>query len=432
MKRKGSLSTADGRQYGKKRRKNQDGIVLPTKFLLGGNIHDPLNLASLSDGRNQVTPQSSPLPTPKHKKEVEVLIPANINDPLNLNNNDDIEGVQLISPCKGKARKKRKRNRTDSETTVDDDQEHAKSGIEGECAGAGSCPTISPTKALRLQSDVIESAQAKLDSKIVSPAIPQGSNYQRQRKNTITEKPKVNKDQPSNSENVKKKKNKKPAPKRYRPQDERFKYGNYNRYYGYRNQNNDYDIRLNKMKKEWFAGKDVLDLGCNTGHLTLAVAKDFSPNLVLGVDIDDSLIQIARKNTRYYVMSGVPNNDHFPSSLQLCHGPLAPLGLPASESINNDKQAFPQNVVFISGNYVLEKDEQLGEQVEEYDCILCLSLTKWIHLNWGDDALKRTFKRIFGQLRPGGRLVLEAQPWCSYTKKHSITVIIHLFFLLAI
>ncbi len=47
--------------------------ALPSKFLLGGNIRDPLNLNSLSDEKiskmvNAITPESSPLPTPKHRK----------------------------------------------------------------------------------------------------------------------------------------------------------------------------------------------------------------------------------------------------------------------------------------------------------------------------------------------------------------------------
>ena len=71
--------------------------VLPSKFLLGGNINDPLNLNSLNDERiskvvNAVTPESSPVPTPVHRKEeykIEVLIPPNISDPLNLNADDD-------------------------------------------------------------------------------------------------------------------------------------------------------------------------------------------------------------------------------------------------------------------------------------------------------------------------------------------------------
>lgn len=74
-------------------------------------------------------------------------------------------------------------------------------------------------------------------------------------------------------------------------------------------------------------------------------------------------------------------------------------------------------VANFQSNYVLYHDDLLAKEEPRYDVILCLSITKWIHLNWYDEGLIRVFKRIFLQLRTGGVLVLEAQPFESYKKK---------------
>ena len=69
-----------------------------------------------------------------------------------------------------------------------------------------------------------------------------------------------------------------------------------------------------------------------------------------------------------------------------------------------DPFAFPYNCGFRRENFVETSDADAM-----YSVIMCLSTTKWIHFNWGDDGIKRLFKRAYDSLSPGGVFVLEAQ-----------------------
>lgn len=106
-----------------------------------------------------------------------------------------------------------------------------------------------------------------------------------------------------------------------------------------------------------FERKDVLDLGCNIGHITLSVARDFGAKSVLGIDIDKNLIGIARKNIKYYA-NGTPtpkpdrsgekkrfkkqNCEFFPISMPILYGPIDIPGLDNGKT----PPVFPNNVTF--------------------------------------------------------------------------------------
>ncbi|XP_028420354.1 7SK snRNA methylphosphate capping enzyme-like [Perca flavescens] len=109
-------STGAGLKGAAKRRRransdSQSEPVLPSHFLLGGNIFDPLNLNSLLDedvnrATNQETPKCSPLPA-RGGDPVEILVPRDITDPLNLKGGGrDGEGGAkvLLSPLKSRRR----------------------------------------------------------------------------------------------------------------------------------------------------------------------------------------------------------------------------------------------------------------------------------------------------------------------------------------
>ncbi|XP_064382300.1 probable RNA methyltransferase Y17G7B.18 isoform X1 [Halichondria panicea] len=215
---------------------------------------------------------------------------------------------------------------------------------------------------------------------------------------------------------------------------QKFRYGNYDRYYGYRNSGVDEeDLRISMFQKEWFEGVDCLDIGCNTGQITIKIAQIFKPRKIVGIDIDHKLVQMAWKNLqRDRIPTVAPDGRPFPLSLLLARGPPAFLPLlskpessctqssainKAAEDVSNK---FPNNVEFKQCNYVPNKGSQADCQNAEYDTILALSLTKWIHLNWGDDGIKMFFRKIYNHLRPGGRLILEPQPYTSYSRKKKL------------
>ncbi|CAJ1064063.1 SK snRNA methylphosphate capping enzyme-like [Xyrichtys novacula] len=554
---------------GKRRRRanSESDSVLPSNFLLGGNIFDPLNLNSLLDEEvnralNAETPKSSPLPA-KSRDPVEILIPRDITDPLNLNS-----GIAdcsfLVSPFKSGGRR-RHRNRhhgggggggisTTQMSLSESGKSEFKAGpsapLQGMLASC-SAPDISKESnsfssitgdSHEHSADTLGSSKEEItlvsldDSTSSASGGPnQQTSRRKRRRNSGKAEPPVTHSTPigklgtadrsfvtgglKNSQSFHTPRSGGPrtgpggrphqqphSQGNQQHQKKKFQYGNYNKYYGYRNPGSSEDPRIRVLRPEWFEGKDVLDLGCNSGHLTLYIAKMLRPARILGLDIDNGLVHAARKNIRHYLSelqtqearravkgtkqeerngnesqagtdkkhneaeSGDENGravkgesgpaeavndndcchtdeagtqrqdgkaeemeqgdcdslpaDHsvscsFPVSLRISRGPIA--APPLTETSSTRPGEFPSNVSFVKANYVLDNDNLLVTQRPEYDVILCLSVSKWVHLNWGDSGLKRLFKRVYRHLRPGGLFILEPQPWESYVRRKKLT-----------
>ncbi|KFM61237.1 7SK snRNA methylphosphate capping enzyme, partial [Stegodyphus mimosarum] len=422
-----------------KKRRRFTSVALPTKFLLGGDITDPLNLRSLEDEKinqqlNAFTPASSPIPISRHRTQVKLLIPPNIYDPLNLNTGEEIE-FNLLSSKPRKRRRHRKSRRDDNENVLDTkDILPAKEESENEPPTQIKSSLCLPLEENHDKERKADSSAASTSSeekvisdKIVSPVVPQGSPakfYKRFRSRSFSKDPE---EKTSALKQVTKRRRsrtrfqQKVDTLKFRANAQKFCYGNHminhsNWYFG----NSDEDHRLRFFDKSLFEGKDVLDIGCNTGQLTLYIAKNWQPRKIIGIDIDKKLINIAQRKVRKHLSQNITEDNDFPESLSSMYGPIIKLAMSTSNS-----SVFPDNVSFLEANYVPACEEYLETQKPEFDTILCLRATKWIHLNFGDEGLKLAFKRMFAQLRVGGHLILEPQPWFTYSASKRITPAIY-------
>ena len=183
-----------------------------------------------------------------------------------------------------------------------------------------------------------------------------------------------------------------------RAREEGSEFGNYKDYYGSLKRVAASDQRLEHLPAEPFAGKDVLDVGCNEGVVSLSVWARFKPRSLVGLDLDGALVAKARRN-----------RDDFRLKRQ-----THVTGLVEAQGRAADRTAF-RNVEGLSFE---EWNAATGPEraVESVDAVLLLSVTKWIQLQHGDAGLKEAFARIWRVLRPGGTLVLEPQPLQSYKK----------------
>ncbi|KAG6968550.1 hypothetical protein JG688_00005749 [Phytophthora aleatoria] len=254
--------------------------------------------------------------------------------------------------------------------------------------------------------------------------------------------------------------------KKYKKIPKKQRVGNFRSYYTYRlgqkHQGElEDDPRLAALDRSWFEGKRGLDIGCNSGELTITIAKRLEPSYLLGVDVDPQLISRARGH-----LKDILRQEQIEKAFSEISAVKAPAkseeGAAASPADDEEKEAvkvgedgskktsdedafanemplsfklwkpsmhsqatvpraigkaavgsrFPLNVVFKREDIVSDAHAGKG-----YDFITCFSVTKWIHLFHGDEGIKKVFAKIYELLAPGGRLILEPQPWKSYHKR---------------
>ena len=363
--------------YGKHRKFEHDKKKGQRKIPQFGmrNI-DPLNLMGLAQkqGSNSPKVDSPQIGDRGLNFDPGNIRPVDFTDPLKLNDLDDNDLARKVNSHKRK--RKRKRRRTYSENDKDMKVLSELTGHDGDTE-ASENEIHSPKKPTLLQMKIEEKLETEDEegkqncsnerkNSLMDVGMPSDEDELKDHKNVINEDENLQKDESVNCEtksnnessgsvqsneaksqlDIVPDKTSKQYNIKFREKDKKFQYGNYNRYYGYRNPSMSEDERIDYLKKEWFDGKDCLDVGCNVGHLTLYIARHFSPKFFTGIDIDDSLVRSARRNIQHYIdpsNSQTPKQSDFPISFPICHGPLA---APIPPNTDGQSFGFPYNISF--------------------------------------------------------------------------------------
>lgn len=225
------------------------------------------------------------------------------------------------------------------------------------------------------------------------------------------------------------------------------------RSYRYRNKGyRGFDPRLEVMDASWFVGAKCLDVGCNAGIFTLDLAVLFDIGSILGVDIDQKLITKAKGNLVKYVGFSVRVSFTLNRELTSCRyqkladnsrimpdSAIQPQHQAQTEteqtgSQNTDSNVSSQTTTNIQQevnakkrlltDYVSFRHEDYTKAPttpDSYNIITCMSVLKWIHINTGDDGIRAVFKKFCAEIKEGGYLIIEPQPWSSYKPKKLTT-----------
>lgn len=176
-----------------------------------------------------------------------------------------------------------------------------------------------------------------------------------------------------------------------------------------------------------FDGCRVLDLGCGDGALLFEIAKAYKPCYLKGVDADSKLIESAAAKARACLKSGDSKNgakEDSPPDLSwvpLCFRNRCKAAITMTQVPEENQQTLLTREHcphFEAENMIADIRKYSYDQ---FDTVICLSVIKWIHLNWGDAGLMRLLLKIYNSLKTNGRLILDIHSWKSYKKKKTFS-----------
>jgi len=381
----------------------RDRSMQPSRMVF---VPDPLNLTAICNpaSLNVTPPQTDKDLDSLHYEPTNDIAAFHSRDPLNLN---ALENSSNKDPNK-QVRKRKKRKRRNTSGDIEDEKIYTADKNASFSDSDLISPNVDAKEFSEINSQlVVDEANKKIISTVVKDIPPKVDNH--------------NKNHGPKNKSNSKKRTKDISDIKFSKNNEKFKYGNIDIYFSV-NHNQLIQILNNRFclfKKEWFHDSLCLDIGCNAGYSTSWIAKYFEPKHILGVDIDTKLIQKTSKTLQQFTHH--PRANRFPKSFAQLYG-----GLGRGSRISNTNSCiFPNNLSFTNENYVPASSTILKHTKALYDVILCLNICKWVHLNFGDGAIKLMFKKIYLQLRPGGRLLLELQHYSSYKKHKNYTPEMH-------
>ncbi|KNC37017.1 hypothetical protein PFLG_01570 [Plasmodium falciparum RAJ116] len=187
--------------------------------------------------------------------------------------------------------------------------------------------------------------------------------------------------------------------------------------YDYQNIYYIFDHRLNhinKVHKDIFKEKVILDIGCNSGIVCFILSLIFECNVVNGIDIDNNIINNNINLLRLFIeFIFIYNSQSHMLELFLSNKDMSKIEMSMFKNIyslyeklkgskNYDNKM--NNIYNKNGDIFNNKFKNVNNT---YDIILAFSVIKWIHLNNGDEHLILFFDRVYFMLRKNGYFILE-------------------------